>query len=363
MGSERGAFQPQTLGTARKFRKLTSKELAAASGVSRQTISAMENGPEFSIPALGALSSVLRFPVEFFFQKIPVPPRDILHFRKNARVPEYAIEHARSHAALFGLTISAFRQFADFAPPKLPQARPSDQESIELAAEAFRRSVGIRADSPIRNAVHAAEAAGIGVGLFDPEDAPIHGFAHGDSALVLMLSKHSVWSRRRYSVMHETGHLVLHRGAVHAPEFEDHANRFAGAALVPRSAFWREFPRPRGGRFDWAALIAMKQRWGVSIQALVSRARDLSLIDQAQYRTAYIHISQYGWRTREPAEQEPEQPEICHEFMTELQRRDEVASLCGGLSFYLQNLEETLTMVLGTDVAEKSRIIPVIPRY
>lgn len=69
--------------------------------------------------------------------------------------------------------------------------------------------------------------------------------------------------------MHEVGHLVMH-GSSRPKEMESQANRFATAVLIPRAAFWREFPKQHY-RFDWAGLTAMKRRWGVSIQAIVRR--------------------------------------------------------------------------------------------
>ncbi len=50
---------------------------------------------------------------------------------------------------------------------------------------------------------------------------------------------------------------------------ETQAHRFAGAFLLPPHALEAEWPR---GRLRWPELIALKQRWQVSLGAIIYRA-------------------------------------------------------------------------------------------
>jgi Zn-dependent peptidase ImmA (M78 family)/DNA-binding XRE family transcriptional regulator len=351
------------LWVARSFRRLSVNDLAEQSGVSRRTISAIENGATRSFPlAIAPLASALRFPQEFVSKSIFVPTTDVLHFRKGARVPEYEMAHAISHAALFLTAAGAFKSFAKFKAPILPSMDFRDAEAIERAAEAFRSRVGFSNEAPIVHTIRAAEAAGVFVTEFTPGEFPIHGFAFAAPEPTLMISSQSSWARKRFSCMHELGHLIAHQGVRSSEEVEGEANRFAGAALVPRAAFWREFPRPSRTRFDWAALIEMKQRWGMSIQALVGRARDLGIISVAQHHTAFRHISRNGWRTVEPAECEPERPDVCKRFVSTLDSRGEAGALCRAMSFYFENIAEVLDAKLEHDNEENSRVLPLTPR-
>ncbi len=304
-------FNPQALWVARNYVGLAVSQLAAEADISRALISAYENGSEKPGPlALGALAAVLNFPQAFFFRELEVPARDAMHFRKKKKVAEYVVSRARAKATVAGVTREALEEFADFDPPKLPYRNARAPEAIEKAAEEVRSALGLRLDTPLGDAIRTCEAAGVFVATFDALGAPIDGFAYWSRGVpVIMLNAAACWSRRRFSVLHELGHLTLHRDEI-PDDKEDQANRFAGALLIPRAAFWREFPRPGRRYFDWAYLIEMKKRWGVSIQAIVVRARDLGLLDAAQYRTALIHISQVGWRTSEPAEMEPESPAV-----------------------------------------------------
>jgi hypothetical protein len=48
-------------------------------------------------------------------------------------------------------------------------------------------------------------------------------------------------------------------------------------------------------------IAPLKPRWGVSVQALIRRAFDLSISTERQYRYLMQQMSIYGWRTAEPA--------------------------------------------------------------
>jgi Zn-dependent peptidase ImmA (M78 family) len=67
--------------------------------------------------------------------------------------------------------------------------------------------------------------------------------------------------------------------------------------LMPAEAIRPELPT----RFDLPVFVALKQRWRVSIQALLYRARVLGMVSEAAYKRAMMKISMWGWRTGEPS--------------------------------------------------------------
>jgi Zn-dependent peptidase ImmA (M78 family)/DNA-binding XRE family transcriptional regulator len=356
------AFDPKALWVARSFRGMTVSDLAREAGVSRQIASAIENrsAPPYR-PALLAMATALRFPFEFFFTSPVVPDRSVFHFRRAASVPEHAIHQAMAHAALFASLAEGFSAFGRFKRARLPEVVPTSNDEIEAAAESFRAAIGLRPDTPIVNATRAVEKAGIFLGIFDSGAMQIDGYAWSERVPLIMLNKSAPWSRRRFSVMHEAGHIVMHRKSS-PDDREQQAHRFAGAVLVPRAPFFREFPRPIRRDLNWAALIAMKERWGVSIQAIVHRAYDLGLIDAIQYRTANIHITKYGWKTQEPAEQDdPEEPELCTTVLSELHSRSKLRELCAATNLYEENVEQTFGLKL-ENLIEESKVIRIPPR-
>lgn len=160
------------------------------------------------------------------------------------------------------------------------------------------------------------------MGLFRLEDDAVEAFSWWDERPIVLCKRNSdSATRRRFSLAHELGHLVLHRRVVSGERTtEDEANRFASAILMPAAAFRREFPRA-GTRMDWTGLLEMKQRWGTSVQAILRRALDLGMITDAAYHSAYIRISQLGWRRQEPNEPDHEQPELVRSVVDSLRTR------------------------------------------
>ena len=54
------------------------------------------------------------------------------------------------------------------------------------------------------------------------------------------------------------------------------------------------------GRSAWTTLFRLKEQWGVSVSALLFRARQLGRLSDVSYRNAMIRMSQQGWRRDEP---------------------------------------------------------------
>lgn len=51
-----------------------------------------------------------------------------------------------------------------------------------------------------------------------------------------------------------------------------------------------------------------KKRWGVSVAALIRRSRDVGVLTEGQYKSAFVRLSQMGWRKREPAPRNAPRP-------------------------------------------------------
>lgn len=112
--------------------------------------------------------------------------------------------------------------------------------------------------------------------------------------------------RQRLNLAHELGHLVL--DIAEDIDEEKAAFRFAGAFLAPDESLFREFGRKRS-LVQSAELFLLKQKYGMSIQALVYRLHDLGIISDQHYRQWWTTISREGWRKEEPSELKPEKSE------------------------------------------------------
>lgn len=111
--------------------------------------------------------------------------------------------------------------------------------------------------------------------------------------------------RQRLNLAHELGHIVLDSKNV---DEEKAAFRFASAFLAPEEVVFREVGNKRAF-IQTEELLMLKQRFGMSIQALLYRLRDLNIITESYYKEWCITINRLGWRKREPGEILPEQPQ------------------------------------------------------
>lgn len=130
-----------------------------------------------------------------------------------------------------------------------------------------------------------------------PKEDPILGFTLYDSTCPVIVIKKQSWeSRQSFTLMHELGHLLLHKASSidDGDDFESHqglereANAFAGYLLVPddflsvindahRSEDVSEYD-------DW--LERPRRAWGVSSEMILRRLLDAGRLSQRQY-TAY----------------------------------------------------------------------------
>jgi Zn-dependent peptidase ImmA (M78 family) len=185
---------------------------------------------------------------------------------------------------------------------------PLDEDPV-TAARLTRDKLGLPLDTPIPHLIRALERGGVFV-LALPlaldgtelraEDTEAFSEWAGPrlERPVIAYTAGKPGDRLRLSVAHELGHLVLHsnlRGTQASMEKE--AFEFAGEFLMPESALRDEILPP----ITLMTMAQLKRRWGVSLQALVRRAKALEIITDRQYRYFFEQISLKGWRKQEPA--------------------------------------------------------------
>jgi Zn-dependent peptidase ImmA (M78 family) len=100
---------------------------------------------------------------------------------------------------------------------------------------------------------------------------------------------------------------VCHPDADPGGEQEQQAHAFAAELLMPRTHFVQLLPR----RFDLGAYARLKREWGVSIAALLYRARTLGVVGDAAYRRAVMIMNkQYGRKSEPYPLERPELPAL-----------------------------------------------------
>lgn len=112
--------------------------------------------------------------------------------------------------------------------------------------------------------------------------------------------------RQRLNIVHELGHLVLD---IRRELDEEKATfRFAGAFLAPASVVCHEVGRSRSS-VQLRELLHLKKLFGMSIQALLYRLRDLGIITVSVYTWSCIQVNRMGMSKKEIEELPREEPQ------------------------------------------------------
>lgn len=358
---------PGKLRDARLAARLNQSELAAAIGVSRQAISAFEQGdkgPEHE--TMMQITNALGQPLSYFVaeEMETFGASSVRFFRAFGPDTKRRNLACEVIGKWFTQTVRYFDRIVNLPTVDLIAVAPSaedgrySEDEIERAAEECRSAWGLGL-GPISNVVSLLEGKGIAVSRFEisGEKAEAFSFWSGSRPFIILSSDKESCVRSRFDAAHELGHLILHRW-VGPEELEDpkvlkaierEANRFASAFLLPRRSFPNEVYTPRLDAF-----VDLKRRWKVAIQAMVYRCKDLGIFDEFQVTNLYKQISFRKWRTKEPLDDPSvlplEQPKLMAQ-VTKLvlqSGRKAVDELCVDLSLNPSLIETLCSLPAGT---------------
>lgn len=299
----------------RELLQLTQKELAEKAGIPQSTISSVERcDREPSAAMLAVVCAAVRMPLSFFdFPSTPTDPAAV-HFRKTSAAGVKATKAALRYFEELQRITGRLMEESRRAPIKMePVSGAITGADIERAAADARSELGLPPDQPVKHVMRAAERAGAAVAPLVRlgSDHPAFDGHSGMSRLTLtsalvMYTPHTAGDRQRFTVSHELGHLKLHVARVVSDQRtrEKEAHRFAGAFLYPQAVAKRDISES----LSLNGYARIKAAWGIAIQALIQRGRDLGLISTQRHRSLMIQLSSRGWRKNEPVEVGVEHP-------------------------------------------------------
>jgi Zn-dependent peptidase ImmA (M78 family)/transcriptional regulator with XRE-family HTH domain len=310
MKSINGSFSPQRLRIARSFHGLSSVAFAERVGISQQYVSSLENETRRpSDMVLAALSDVLLFDPPFFFDEpLDEFQESECHFRKRRTTPKRISRQALAHGTCFNMLVAYLDTNLSLPKMTIPELVPATFLELDDIAGQCRINWKLGTDTPITNMTRVLENAGAVVTKFTGETAKVDAFSrYGRRPIVVLNDITQSTSRLVWDGAHELGHLVMHRQRLPMDnEREREADAFAGAFLLPRKAFGREFGR---GSINWSLLFELKRRWRTSLSAMIMRVYELGLIDAVERLKAYKHIRYKKWHVGEPFEPNSENAE------------------------------------------------------
>ena len=301
-------FDGSRLTLARHLAGLRKSELAALVEKSATAVAAWESGAKHPTAATVAqLALSLSVDPGFF----AVRPEDVAaisgapHFRSLRSTSQRARDQAYAYGQLAVDIASSLERHVEFPDPDVPGLPvPSDDrngDGPERAAQSVRKEWRIEA-GPAGHLVRLLENHGVLVIFSPPQTASVdaHSFNSKLRPVVILNPIKRDYYRQRFDVAHELGHLIMHGDAEPGGRIvEDQAHRFAAELLMPADQIRDLLPATMGGNV-WRTLARLKEQWGVSIQALLYRARWLGRLSDVSYRNAMTSISARGWRRNEP---------------------------------------------------------------
>lgn len=284
---------------ARELRAFTQHDLASHIGVNQSLIAQIEAG--YKQPSQAVLESIAfrtGFPVQFFFQNDgPEFPLGSLLFRSHSSMGSQQRIQSWRYAEILNETIDRLSTHLEWRAIRLKRLKADPIK----AAIATRSELGLSPDRPISNLTTTIEKAGVWVFVIplDMEKSDAFSAWVGEEPCkpMVFLSSQRTGDRVRFSIAHELGHLVIHSS--HQKEFreiEREANIFASEFLLPTEAMRIELVPP----INLNKLARLKPKWGVSMQTLIQRAREMEAISQRQCHYLFQQINKLGWRKREP---------------------------------------------------------------
>lgn len=306
-------FVGARLREAREARGLTAISLSELLGVSKQAVSQYENDLQTPHPdVMRRIEQTLNLPAQFFWRPVGEQRKRKIFYRSMSATTKAAREKAERRYGWLEDIVIFIREYINLPKVNFPFFDvPEDPHRItfdrieELASQA--RRFWKLGDGSISNVAWLVENNGAIVTRTSLGAETLDAFSEwnefSDTPYIILGSEKNVAARSRFDLGHEIGHLILHRNIdrtriAKTSDFrliENQAHRFAGAFLLPADAFSNDFSAP-----TLDALQALKSKWNVSIQMMLHRAQDLSLISTEQAQRLWINRTRRGWRLVEP---------------------------------------------------------------
>jgi Zn-dependent peptidase ImmA (M78 family) len=180
----------------------------------------------------------------------------------------------------------------------------------------------------------------------DRFDACIFFVGDDDRAPVVVARSSLPGDRQRFSIAHGLGHLMIETGG--GLDGERAAHRFAGAFLVSEKAarfelelaVWME----RGRKRDLSdfELLALKQKYGMSMHTWIYRAKDLGIISKEGAMALFKKFRVRRWHKTEPGDEIPSEWPMRFELLVNLALAEEAISKRRASELLNEPMEQSL---------------------
>lgn len=372
-------FVGERLVQARNARAISAVDLSAMTGVSATSISKYENGkqtPRHEV--VQKLSSVTGFSRDFFFRRVVKFEDNPVFWRAKLSAQPAILDRAKVRLEWMKEIVDYLCEYIDLPELDLPDlstpSNPLDisMEDVEQAAQILRLhwSTG---SGPLTGALTRVEDSGILVSRIHVNAEKVDAFSQWwgylNTPMVVLSRDKASAVRQRFDLMHEMAHLLLHRN-VNAAQLknkhtykimEGQADYFASVMLLPEKDFLDELYAP-----TLDSMLSLKERWGVSVAAMIMRCKNLEIFDDDSVRRMWINYSKRGWRKGEPFDSgsTPEKPMLIRKSLEMILSEgvQTVDDIIKALPIPLTELEEISELEPGTLGAPVKIVEPTLKK-
>ncbi len=291
----------RNLKRARELAGLSQEEFAAKIGLSRATVSAIENGhTAIDSSKLLVASRLLGCPVADFFRGDQDTMALLYRAVAEATAPGNARlsfeRHSKAYRELEEIVgAENLLQLPDYSGGPGAHSKPFDYAVQVALSERERLGLGQR--DPIENIFKLLDEQGVRILRHKMEGDEVFALSAYSSnyGLCILVNSANTVERQVFSLAHECGHLLMHRpmyssaaptgGLPKDSVPEKMADCFAASFLVPevglRDVLHRDVGDKTVGLED---IVFLKQYFQVSAQMMLRRVRDLRLISDDDQR-------------------------------------------------------------------------------
>ena len=284
------------LKNARLIKGFSMDQLASAMNnrVSKMAISKYEHAqifPDSSV--MISFANALEQPVDYFFRPLTLQV-DSIKFRKlKSRLSKKEEKSIKENISdLIERYINIEEICNESVKFDFSFKKSSDALDYKKAACKLRENWNLGSDG-IVNVIDLLETNGIKVLEIDGSDG-FDGLSSvvNDLYPVIVLYKNFPSERKRFTAMHELGHLVLNfPDDIPEKDEEKYCNLFASEMLIPESLFKKILGEKRHD-ISYQELKSIQLQYGISCDALMYKAKDFGVISENRYKTFCIQKSQ-----------------------------------------------------------------------
>ncbi|MFA6651470.1 MAG: XRE family transcriptional regulator [Bacteroidales bacterium] len=241
-----------------------------------------------------ALSKALNVKPDYFFRPFTVEI-DKVEFRKKHKLSVKKVNAIKQNVTDFVERYIEVEQFLNITSAFVNPVKNIDIstiQDIDKAASIVRSKweLGLNALPNVIDLLEDNEIKVVELDAFEEFDG-FSGWADGKIPIIV-INKNYPLERKRLTALHELGHLILKLNeAIPERDKERLCFQFAGAMLIPEPTFKSEIGDVRTN-FSIPELIAIKETYGISIQAIMARAKDLGIISESHFIQFRKWISQ-----------------------------------------------------------------------